>query len=72
MHFAASRGDGALCKLLLDQGASADPTNKQRETPLHLATANEHAAVVEILMNNGSKGASMMDADKRFVHIDLD
>ena len=72
LHFAASKGNSDLCRLLLTKVTNIDPTNRNLNTPLHLATANEHKEVVEILMNNSSKGVGMKDEDGRYIIVLLD
>lgn len=42
LHLAASRGDGALCDLLLARGAEPHPTMEDGTTPAMLATARGH------------------------------
>ena len=55
LHWAAERGDGPLCEVLLYAGARVDAgTRIGHYTPLHLAARAAHAAVAEMLLKAGS------------------
>lgn len=56
LHYAAKRGDAALCSLLLEWGAVIDATDKGMWTPLHHAADAGHLAVCEVLGKAGGKG----------------
>lgn len=55
LHWAAERGDGPLCEVLLYAGARVDAgTRIGHYTPLHLAARAADAAVAEMLLQAGS------------------
>ncbi|GEM_PF-1912557 len=56
MHEAASGdwGNPTAIQTLLDLGAAADPTNKNRDTPLLLAAGMGEAACIELLLQAGA------------------
>ena len=55
LHWAAERGDGPLCEVLLYAGARVDAgTRIGHYTPLHLAARAAHPAVAEMLLEAGS------------------
>ena len=47
LHSAAEGGHYKICKLIIDAGGISDknPSNKSNETPLELATSNNHTEV---------------------------
>uniref|UniRef100_A0A8C6PTJ9 Tetratricopeptide repeat, ankyrin repeat and coiled-coil containing 2a n=1 Tax=Nothobranchius furzeri TaxID=105023 RepID=A0A8C6PTJ9_NOTFU len=49
---AAGRGQLAICRLLLDQGAAAEQSNRQGLSPLSSAVRQGHSQVVELLLNH--------------------
>lgn len=54
LHYTALYNLQSLCPLLFSRGASPDtPTARGRLTPLHLACAAGHWAIVELLVRNG-------------------
>uniref|UniRef100_A0ACD6ANM3 Uncharacterized protein n=1 Tax=Avena sativa TaxID=4498 RepID=A0ACD6ANM3_AVESA len=53
LHWAAYNGDRELAMLLLSRGADVDAANP-RGTPLHVAAAGAHPAVVDILLRHGA------------------
>jgi uncharacterized protein len=61
VHYAASSGDVATVRLLLDAGAEIDAVADDGSTALILACAKGHASVAEILLERGSN-ASMLDS----------
>lgn len=58
LHLAASRGDAALCELLISRGASLDAVMKDGSTPAMMATARGFAEL-------GAKLADTTQADAR-------
>ena len=54
LHLAASKGNTSLVKQALDNGFSIDKRTELNETPLYLATHNNHYETVEFLINNGA------------------
>uniref|UniRef100_A0ACD5ZV83 Uncharacterized protein n=1 Tax=Avena sativa TaxID=4498 RepID=A0ACD5ZV83_AVESA len=53
LHWAAYNGDRELAMLLLSRGADVDAATP-RGTPLHVAAAGAHPAVVDILLRHGA------------------
>jgi len=51
---AAKAGDTATIQGLLDQGANANSTNKQGETPLHAAASADQSQVAMLLIQKGA------------------
>lgn len=70
LHRAADTGQAELVALLLEAGASVDARTRfrtpmhARRTPLMLASAAGHEAVVRLLLERGAD-ASLLDADHR-------
>ena len=54
LHCAAIRGHVATLRLLLDRGASIDMPNKWGDTPLMMATQEEHKDSVQFLLEKGA------------------
>ncbi len=55
LHAATIGGHEEAIKLLLDNGALIDPTEKEENrTPLHIATQNGNKRIVELLINRGA------------------
>jgi ankyrin repeat protein len=55
LHWAAERGDVALCEVVLYAGARVDVgTRIGSYTPLHIASRNGHAAVARLLLEAGA------------------
>ena len=59
LFLAATDGDGAMVKLLLEKGAELKSKDKYGRTPLCWAAENGHVAVVKLLLENGSQPESM-------------
>ena len=71
LHWAAERGDGPLCEVLLYAGARVDAgTRIGHYTPLHLAARAAHAAVAEMLIEAGSDpGAATTNSGATPLHL---
>ena len=52
LHWAASRGNVAACRLLLEHGAEVDALKDDGYTPLNVACSKEHAEVAELLLDH--------------------
>ena len=52
LHSAASAGNAAVCKLLLDRGASIDLPNVTNHTALHLAVLEGHLETAKLLLEH--------------------
>ena len=63
LHCAASEGHEALVRLLLDHGANYRAESATGITPLFLATAGAHYAVVETLLNSSERWDDSADVD---------
>jgi ankyrin repeat protein len=53
LHQAVDQGDAEMVLLLLEMGARPDVRSDAGDTPLDLAWAKGHAAVVELLSRDG-------------------
>lgn len=51
LHYAAINDDVAICKALIESGASMDMGNCFNETGLHLAAGENNKNVIELLLN---------------------
>ena len=71
LHWAAERGDGPLCEVLLYAGARVDAgTRIGHYTPLHLAARAAHAAVAGMLIEAGSDpGAATTNSGATPLHL---
>ena len=71
LHWAAERGDGPLCEVLLYAGARVDAgTRIGHYTPLHLAARTASVAVVEMLLEAGSDpGAATTNSGATPLHL---
>jgi ankyrin repeat protein len=54
LHFAARKGHDNIVKLLLDNGADMEETDKDGNTTLLIAVLNGHEAIVKLLLDNGA------------------
>ena len=54
LHIAASNGNVALIKMLVDNGANKDLISFTGGTPLHIAVKNSDQTVVQLLLTNGA------------------
>jgi hypothetical protein len=54
LHYAASTGHVASCKILVQYGANVNSFDAEMNTPLHLAAQNGNAHVVEFLLRQGA------------------
>ena len=59
LHIAATRGDDAMCALLLRNGANFDALDALGATPLHACVAAGHVRSAKVLVDAGA------DADTR-------
>jgi len=62
LHSAAALGQTAAVRCLLEAGAPASFTDKDGDSPLHLATMKSHESVVQALVGEGSARASATNA----------
>ena len=53
LEYASSQGNAVLARLLIQRGANIASRNFD-ETPLYIATTNDHPAVVEVLLESGA------------------
>uniref|UniRef100_A0A6T7LV78 Uncharacterized protein n=1 Tax=Hanusia phi TaxID=3032 RepID=A0A6T7LV78_9CRYP len=53
LHWAASAGSTAICRILLDQGADCNAASGKGDTPLHIAAAHGRMGVVQLLVARG-------------------
>ena len=51
LHEAAMVGDWPLVRLLLSRGANPNVSNRNKQTPLDVATAHKRVDVVSVLQN---------------------
>ena len=58
----ASRGQAESCRLFLGLGASCDLADSAGRTPLFMASANGHVAVVKLLIQAGGQLDSRVHA----------
>ncbi|MCJ1392629.1 hypothetical protein MMC18_005499 [Xylographa bjoerkii] len=61
LHWAASTGQEATVKLLLDHGANISARTNRRQTPLHMAAEEGHPGVVALLIVAGSEVNALSD-----------
>lgn len=54
LHIAASKGNVALIKMLVDEGANKDLISYTEGTPLHMAVKNCDQTAVQLLLVNGA------------------
>ncbi len=54
LQMAAGKGELAIVKLLLDNGAAVNGIKQPDWTPLHYAAGNGHKAVVDLLLSQGA------------------
>ncbi|EKX52082.1 hypothetical protein GUITHDRAFT_101985 [Guillardia theta CCMP2712] len=54
LHWAASAGSTAICRILLDQGADSNAASEKGDTPLHVAAAHGRMGVVQLLVSRGA------------------
>ena len=65
----ARRGDLAVVKLLLDNGAVANGIKHPDLTPLHFAAGNGHKAMVDLLLSKGAKADVKNEAGVTPLHL---
>ncbi|XP_043472528.1 ankyrin-1-like [Leptopilina heterotoma] len=57
LHFAVQNGNVEIIKILLEKGAVVNATNKELNTPLHIAVSEEYnlsESVIQLLLENGA------------------
>lgn len=57
LHFACTRGNEAMVRLLLEHGADPDAQNNSKDTPLIVAADAGHLSVCERLIQRGAKAS---------------
>ena len=65
LSIAAEDGDEATAKHLLQQGANLEAVNSSSETALMTAADRGHAAVVQLLLENGAANEAFRTFDLR-------
>lgn len=55
LHHAASIGDLQSASMLIEQNAKVNAFSNQNRTPLHLAAANNHVELIELLLMNNAE-----------------
>ncbi|RDD35549.1 Phosphocholine transferase AnkX [Wolbachia endosymbiont of Cylisticus convexus] len=69
LHFAASFGDTNITKLLLEEGASIDIRDQNKNTLLHLAASNGHTDTVKFLVEKGSDLSLVNEEGNTSLHL---
>ncbi|XP_043472529.1 putative ankyrin repeat protein RF_0381 [Leptopilina heterotoma] len=57
LHFAVQNGNVEIIKILLEKGAVVNATNKELNTPLHIAVSDKYnlsESVIQLLLENGA------------------
>jgi ankyrin repeat protein len=78
LHYAASAGDDAIVKLLLDHAAYIDAGSPNGSTPLMMAAASGHDTTIKLLLDEGADmtiknqlGMNVIDIAKRYNQRDI-
>jgi ankyrin repeat protein len=78
LHYAASAGDDAIVKLLLDHSAYIDAGSPNGSTPLMMAAASGHDTTIKLLLDEGADmtiknqlGLNVIDIAKRYNQRDI-
>jgi ankyrin repeat protein len=78
LHYAASSGDDAIVKLLLDHSAYIDAGSPNGSTPLMMAAAAGHDTTIKLLLDEGADmtiknqlGLNVIDIAKRYNQRDI-
>ncbi|KAI1390554.1 ankyrin repeat-containing domain protein [Hypoxylon trugodes] len=64
LHFAAQKGNAALCKAFIERGALVDSREDDNWTPLILAAQNGHLEVCRILLDAGANPNASGDSQR--------
>lgn len=78
LHYAASAGDDAIAKVLIDHSAYIDAGSPNGSTPLMMAVAAGHVSTIKLLLDEGADssiknqlGLNAVDIAKRYNHPDI-
>src|ERR1700744_865348 len=78
LHYAASAGDDAIVKLLLDHSAYIDAGSPNGSTPLMMAASAGHDTTIKLLLDEGADmtiknqlGLNVIDIAKRYNQRDI-
>ncbi|KAL3069171.1 hypothetical protein niasHT_034401 [Heterodera trifolii] len=65
LHFAAQKGNLALCKLLVAKGAKVNQRSKDKRgiVPLHIACGNGHLSIVKFFLESAGADIESTDSD---------
>jgi ankyrin repeat protein len=69
LQTAAGKGELAIVKLLLDNGAAVNGIKQPDLTPLHYAAGNGHKAVVDLLLSQGAEVDSRTESGTTPLHL---
>ena len=69
LHWAAARGELALCTLLIDARAAIDGTRHAAHTPLQLAVIGGHGAVVRTMLMAKADAQATCEGGRQLIHL---